>query len=343
MPRVPYQKLAEFCSTALAARGLSPADARYVGDVVTLTEAFGIKTHGVTVLLAVAGQLGGKIDPSARPRVVAESGAAATIDAKGVLGQLAMRRAKELAVAKARAHGVAMVGVRNTSWVGALGPFLIDIAEAGMLAMATAQSSACEDCAPIGGIDATFSTNPIALAFPTSGDPVVADFSTAAYSMGRIGQLVRAGRRAPEPAFLDKHGALTDDPAVVGDGGSVLFVGGRNFGHKGYALSLWCEALTALSGGSANNPRSPQAQSFTLTVIDPEAFAGSDGFLKEMKRFCAHVKASRPRPGTDPIRLPGERGFAALREAREKGVPLAEETVRKLNEIGSANNVQAAL
>lgn len=343
MPRIPYEKLADFCSAVFAARGLPAADARYVGDIVTLTEAFGIRTHGVKVVLAMAGQVGGKMDPSARPKVVSESGAAATIDGEGVLGQLAMRLAKELAVRKAREQGVAMVGVRKTSWIGAVGPFLIDIAEAGMLAMATAQSSACEDCAPVGGIDATFSTNPIALAFPTGGDPVVADFSTASYSMGKIGQLVRAGERAPELIFLDKQGALTDDPKVVGDGGNVLFAGGRNFGHKGYALSLWCEALTALSGGNANNPDSPQTQSFALTVIDPEAFAGSDGFVKEMKRFCARVKASRPRPGADPVRLPGERGFAALREAKETGVPLDEEVVEKLNEIGLANHVQVTL
>ncbi|MHC4716978.1 MAG: Ldh family oxidoreductase [Planctomycetota bacterium] len=343
MPRVPYDGLADFCSAVFAARGLSADDARYVGEIVTLTEAFGVTTHGVKVVLAVAGQVGGRIAPAAKPKVVAETAGTATIDAQGVLGQLAMRRAKELAVAKARDCGVAMVGVRSTSWIGAVGPFLIDLAQAGMLAMATAQSSACLDCAPVGGIDATFSTNPIALAFPTGSDPVVADFSTAAYSMGRIGQLIRAGQRAPEPIFLDQAGELTDDPNVVHAGGSVLFTGGRNFGHKGYALSLWCEALTALSGGSANNPDVPQTQSFALTVIDPAAFAGSDHFLAEMKRFCARVKSSRPRPGADPVRLPGEGGFTALREAKSRGVPLDEDTIAKLNETARANNVQLTL
>ncbi|KKK74082.1 hypothetical protein LCGC14_2887340 [marine sediment metagenome] len=343
MRQVPYTKLADLCSAVFAARGLSTADARYVGEIVTLTEAFGIKTHGVKVVLAVAGQVGEKIDPSAQPKVVAESGATATIDGQGVLGQLAMRLAKELAVAKAREHGAAMVGVRKTSWIGAVGPFLIDIAEAGLLATATAQSSACLDCAPVGGIDATFSTNPMALAFPTGGDPVVADFSTACYSMGKIGQLIRAGKKAPEPVFLDKQGALTDDPNVTDEEGSVLLTGGRNFGHKGYALSLWCEALTALSGGNANNPDLPQTQSFSLTVIDPEAFAGSEYFLAEMKRFVARVKASRPRPGCDPVRLPGERGFAALREAKDSGVPLDDKIVEQLNELASANKVGVTL
>lgn len=343
MQLVPFDKLADFCAAVFSARGLAEDDARYVGDMVATTEAFGITTHGVNVVLAVAGQVGEKIDPAAEPKVVAESGAAATIDGEGVLGQLCMRLAKRLAVAKAREHGVAMVAVRKTSWLGAVGPFLIDIAEGGMLAIATAQSSACEDCAPVGGIDATFSTNPIALAIPAEGDPILADFSTAAYSMGKSWRMARAGEKAPEPIFLDKDGVLTDEPGVVDDGGSVLFMGGRNFGHKGYALSLWCEALAVLAGGNANNPELPQTQSFSLTVIDPQALAGSDHFQTEMKRFLARVKASRPRPGADPIRLPGQRGFAALREARRNGVPMDEETVGKLNEIASANGVRLTL
>jgi LDH2 family malate/lactate/ureidoglycolate dehydrogenase len=287
--------------------------------------------------------VGETIDPAAAPKVVAETGAAATIDGEGILGHLAMRLAKSLAVAKAREHGVAMVSVRKTSWIGAVGPFLFDIAEGGMLAIATAQFSACEDCAPVGGIDATFSTNPIALAIPTGGDPILADFSTAVYSMGKIGQMTRDGVRAPEPVFLDKDGALSDEPGVVADGGSLLFVGGRNFGHKGYALSLWCEALTVLSGGNANNPELPQTQSFSLTVIDPEAFAGNDHFLAEMTRFLARVTGSRPRPGSEPVRLPGQRGLAALREAKRNGVPLDEQTIGKLNEIASANDVPLTL
>ena len=341
--RIPYDTLAAFCSSVFAARGLSADDARYVGEIVTRTEAFGITTHGLRVMLAVAGRVGETIDPAAEPKVVAETAAAATIDGAGVLGHLAMRRAVQLATAKARDAGVAMVGVRNTSWIGAVGPFLIDVAEGGLLAMATVQTASCKDCAPVGGVDARFSTNPIGLAFPTGGEPVVADFSTASYSMGRIGRMIRAGERAPEPIFLDAAGELSDDPNVMRAGGSVLFTGGRHFGHKGYALSLWCEALTAVCGGSANNPDVAGGQSFTLTVIDPAAFAGADQYLTEMKRFCAHVLSSRPLPGAGPVRLPGHRGFAALRQAKQEGVPLDDDTLAKLKELGEANGVTFAL
>jgi len=343
MQRIPYDTLAEFCSSVFAARGLAAGDAAYVGEMITRTEAFGITTHGLRVMLAVAGRVGEGIDPAAEAKVVAETASTATLDAEGVLGQLAMRRATQLAVAKARDAGVAMVGVRNTSWIGAIAPFLIDVADAGLLAMATVQTSSCKDCAPFGGIDARFSTNPIGLALPTGCEPVVADFSTASYSMGRIATLKRAGEKAPEPIFLDSAGSLSDDPNVMDAGGTVLFAGGRNFGHKGYALSLWCEALTALAGGSANNPDVTGGQSFTLTVIDPDAFAGSEQYLAEMKRFCAHVLSSRPLPGAAPVRLPGARGFSALRQAKAEGVPVTDDVLARIRDLGEANGVTLAL
>jgi L-lactate dehydrogenase len=196
-----------------------------------------------------------------------------------------------------------------------------------------AQTNTCKDCAPIGGIDGTFSTNPVALAFPTGADPVLADFSTATVAMAKVNQMVRLGTKAPEEIFMDKDGKLSTDPAVVKAGGSILFTGARNYGHKGYALSLWCEALTAVAGGECNNPASQTVQAFNLTVIDPAALAGWDAYLQEMKRFVTHVKAVRRQPGVARIRLPGERAFESLRDSETRGVELDDHMLGLMNEL----------
>jgi LDH2 family malate/lactate/ureidoglycolate dehydrogenase len=117
------------------------------------------------------------------------------------------------------------------------------------------------------------------------------------------------------------------------EGGSLMFTGGDLEGHKFYALSLFNEALTVLAGGSANNPGMPPRQSFSLAVLDPSAFAGSEYYLEEMKRFVAHLKGSRARTDLDGVRLPGERGFKALEDARLNGVPLDESKLRMLGRI----------
>lgn len=340
VPRVAFEALVGFGCALLEKKGLARDDARHIAEVAVLTEARGVHTHGVVALANFDEQLGSSIDPAARPKIVRDKGATATLDGERCFGQLCLRTASELAVKKAREFGIGMVACRNTAWIAGLGTYLLPIAEGGLLAQLWAQSSACGDCAPVGGIDGRFSTNPVALAFPAPGGPVVADFSTAAMSFGRARRLAAAGQKAPARVFLDPQGRLTDDPKVaVDDKGTMLFMGGELEGYKGFALSLWCEALSAMGGGNANNPELPSRQNFNLTVIDPEAFAGAAHFRAEMERFVAHVKSSRTRPGIKAIRLPGERAGREAVEARRSGVTLDAALFGRLNAVAAKNGL----
>jgi L-lactate dehydrogenase len=271
--------------------------------------------------------------------VVKEKGATALIDGHGAFGQLAMRLATDIAVRKAREFGVAMVAVRDSFWLAGLAVYMIPIAEAGFLAQLWVQHSSGKDCAPFGGIEPRFSTNPVAFTFPTPGAPMVSDFSTAVIAMGKVGGMVRRGEKADEPLFIDADGNLTDDPVAMKRGGSMLFTGGERHGYKGYAMSLWSEALTAMAGGRTNDPAAPSRQAFNLTVVDPEAFAGPDAYLAELNGFLARMRACRLRPGFTEIRLPGERGLRALADARRLGVPVDDENLDRLNEIAANNRV----
>jgi L-lactate dehydrogenase len=333
------EQIFAFAVRLLKARGTPEDNARAIADIVVRTEAFGAKTHGVTFLTYADSMIPGELDPKAAPVVVNEKGASALLDGNRGFSQIAMRLAMSLATKKAKRHGIAMVAVRNAFWLGALGPYLIDPAREGLFAEMTAQTSTCKDCAPFGGIDARFSTNPVALAIPTGADPIIADFSTAMMSMGKANTLIRRGEQAAEPSFMDKDGNLGTDPTVVRDGGSILFLGGPRQGYHGYALSLWNEAMTALAGGDCNNPEATTRQCFTLTVIDPDAFAGAEAYRREFTRFLAHVRTSRVHPAHDRVRVPGENGFRKLKESETAGVPLEPFVVEKLNEAADRNGV----
>jgi LDH2 family malate/lactate/ureidoglycolate dehydrogenase len=318
-------------------RGVPLRDAQYIADVAVTAEAMGVTTHGLVQLTALEGGIGKSLDPTQQPRVIKDKGASALIDGDGAIGQIAMRLATELAVPKAKEHGVAFIGVGNTSWIAALSVYLLPLARQGLLAQVWCQSSQCQDCAPIGGIDPRLSTNPIALAFPTGGDPVVADFSTAAISMGATSRLAKSGQKARHPIFMDDQGKITNDPAVMVDakgnrgGGSILFWGGESEGHKGYAMSLWCEAMTAIAGGRTNDPQSPSRQSFSLMVLDPEGFAGREYFEAQIQHLVSWLRSSRLRPGYDRIRLPGQRSQESLRQAEKQGVFVDEKVLAGLN------------
>ena len=340
MERVPMQDLVRFGVAVMTKRGVPEANARALAEVIVTAEAFRRTTHGIVQLKALDGMLGDTLDPAAEPQVVRQTAASALIDGERCIGNLAMIKARELAVAMAREQGVGFVAVRNTSWVGALGIHLIPIARQGLLAKAWAQTNTCKDCAPVGGIDARFSTNPIALAFPTDGAPVLADFSTATMSLSAAYALIQKGENAATPRFLDKNGNPTSDPLVMKDEGTMFFAGGDVDGHKAYGLSLFNEALTVLAGGSANNPEEPTHQSIALMVLDPDLFAGADYYRTEMERYIGYLRTSRPRPGFDSVRLPGERGFAALEDAEANGVPLDESKLQMLREIAEKNEIE---
>ncbi len=158
--------------------------------------------------------------------------------------------------------------------------------------------------------------------------------------MGKVGQLAAKGERTAEKAFYDKTGALTDDPKAVRDGGGMLPWGQQLTGHKGYAFAFWCEALTAMAGGWCNDPSREQRQSFNLTVIDPEAFAGLDYYRREMERFVGWVRSSRPAPGVDKVRLPGERMFQHIAESKKTGVELSQGLFDRLNETAAKNGLK---
>ena len=334
---IPKKKLIDFGVNLLMHWSVPENNARYISQVAVETEAMGIHTHGLAVLPYYDNVIPHELNPQAEPILIKNYGASALIDGNDGFGEIAMKLAKELAEEKAKTHGVAMIAVRNIFWLGSIGVYLVSLVEKGFLAQLWAQTSTCRDCAPFGGMDPTFSTNPVAFAFPTGGDPMISDFSTTSMSMGKAKSMARSGARAEEALCLDKNGKLSDDPGVINDGGSLLFFGGAHYGYKGYGMSLWNEALTALAGGDCNNPEAKTRQSFNLTVANPELFAGSNYYFEEMKRFIPHIKQSRILPGFDRIRLPGERRFQSLRESETHGVKVEESLVDNLNRIAEKN------
>ena len=339
MQRIPWERLVRFGTSLLTAKGTPEAAARHISEIAVQTEAYGIPTHGVRIFSYFERMVGEEIDPRAEPVLVRETPATALIDGNRAFGQLAMKLATEIATRKAKSEGIAMVAVRDTFWIAGLAVYMIPLAEAGFLAQLWVQHSSGRDCAPFGGTEPRFSTNPVAFTFPTGTVPMISDFSTSVVAMGKVGDWIRKGEKAKGELFLDSDGKLTDDPTVMRQSGTMLFEGGAKRGYKGFAMSLWSEALTAMAGGRTNNPDNPSRQSFNLTVIDPEAFAGSDAYHAEMKQFVVRVKSSRLRPGFTEIRLPGERGLKALAEARKKGIPLDDAALERLNALAQKSGL----
>jgi (2R)-3-sulfolactate dehydrogenase (NADP+) len=333
MPIVAWDVLEDLGARLLVDCGVEPDVARRSAGLAVFSQAFGAPSHGVRLIKhTVDGVEQGRLNPAAQPVVVRDHGASVLIDGRHCLATPALDLAKQCAVRGARRYGIAAASVRNIAWAAALGPHLHELPADGLCAQLWVHFAPGKVCAPHGGIDGRFSTNPIALAFPVGDDDaMIADFSLSAHSMGVRGLMLRAGERSPEASFLTPDGTLTDDPAAVGQGGSMLPTGGAHFGYKGHALELFSEMTALLAGNPANVPDHAQPrQSAFLIVIDPQRFAGLDHLVSSMRAYVAHLKTSRRRQGFEEIRLPGQRGARAVRQARARGVDVPDHTLDEL-------------
>jgi L-lactate dehydrogenase len=126
--------------------------------------------------------------------------------------------------------------------------------------------------------------NPLAFGYPTQDEPILIDISTSPVANGWFRRWGAEGRRLPGQWLLDANGNRTDDPlALFGrPPGSMLPLGGIELGHKGFALGLIVEVLTAgLCGtGRADNPTGGGTPVF-IQIIDPTAFGGIDALKRE--------------------------------------------------------------
>ncbi len=225
----------------------------------------------------------------------------------------------------AATYGTGTVVIRRSHHIACLAAYLLRATERGLIAIVQSSDPFVAAVAPHGGLTPYITPNPIAAGLPTSGDPILIDVSTSITSMGYTKQQLDAGVRLPGPWLIDAEGNATDDPAVawIEPKGALLPLGGIDAGHKGFGLGLMIEALTAgLSGFGRADPPEGWGATVFVQVLDPEAFGGIEAFRRQMDFMADAARNTRPRPGVERVRLPGEGGLRRYREQKEKGVAL---------------------
>lgn len=306
--------------------GVPAEDAMIAAEVAVWAQLHGSDSHGVVHLpLYVRGLLDRTI--KATPNIVTDRAmpCTAVMDTDRALGLVASRRATDLAIDFAKAHGLGAVAVRNSSHFGVAGYYADRAAEQGLIGLAF--TNAMPAIAPTGGTEGLFGTNPIGAGFPIPGaDPILADMATAMVARSRIRHALAAGQKTiPQGWALDPQGQPTTDPAVAVKG-SLLPIGGA----KGYALSMMVEILcSALSDGQPgfevtyeNMVKRPSGICHFFLVLNPQGFAGAERYGARMTHIADVVGRAKAMQGASPPRLPGARGHAVARKVAAEGIAL---------------------
>jgi L-lactate dehydrogenase len=328
MPRHPADALRGYAFALLARAGLAEDRARVVAGILVEGDLLGHDTHGLALLAPYLAEIErGTMTVRGEPEVLNDRPAALLWDGRRLPGPWLTQRAVDAAIERARSCGTGTVVIRRSHHIACLAAYLRRATEQGFVLLVACSDPNAASVAPFGGTRAVFTPDPLAIGFPTDGDPVLVDVSASITTNGMSARLHRQGRRFAHPWLIDADGRPTDDPAVLAASppGTILPLGGLDAGHKGYGLALLAEALT---GGLAGHGRADAKEGWGATVfvqaLDPEAFGGRDAFVRQSAFIAAQCRANPPRAGFDRVRLPGERALARRREQLHAGVQLHE-------------------
>jgi len=234
-------------------------------------------------------------------------------------------RAVDAAIERARTYGTATVVIRRSHHIACLAAYLMRATERGFMLLIASSDPNSASVAPFGGKRAVFTPNPLALGFPTTGDPVLIDISASITTNGMVARRHSAGSAFEHPWLLDAKGQPSAEPAVMfaDPPGTILPLGGLDAGHKGYGLALLVEAMT---GGLAGFGRADEKEGWGATVfvqaIDPAAFGGLEDFVRQTENIAQQCRDNPPRDPGAPVRLPGQRALARRHEQLATGVEL---------------------
>lgn len=325
--RVSADSLRAFILRAFASQGVPETDAQKVAALMVEADIYGHDTHGVFRLRQYLARLhDGGCNAQADIVIAQETIATALIDGDNGLGHLAMSKACDLAMQKARAAGIGWVGVRRGNHAGPLSLYVRPQAEAGMIGMAAAVGSA-NHVPPFGGTDLLLGTNPIAIAAPNgSNDPFVLDMASTVAAMGKIKLLAQRGEAMPEGWMVGRDGEPLTDPNRKSEG-FLLPIGGP----KGFGLSVAIGLLAGVLNGAAfgadvvdftSDTRSETNTGQFVMALDPAAFGMEKQFAENAAHVFDQMRASKPLPGHDPVRMPGEGKHSAADLRRRTGLQL---------------------
>lgn len=318
--------LVAFAHDLLTASGVRDDIARDVAEVLVEGDLLGHTTHGLAQLSAYLAALEqGTMRKDGAPTVIASRPASQLWDGHRLPGPWLVLRALDAAIAMAVTQGTGTITIRRSHHIACLAAYLKRATDRGLTLVLLCSDPSNATVAPFGGVTAVFTPNPIAAGIPTAGDPILLDVSASYTTNGLTNRLYQAGEKLPHRWLQDAQGNATSDPAVLftEPKGTLLPLGGHDAGHKGYALALLVEALTAgLTGfGRADDSEGWGATVF-LQVLDPDAFGGRDAFVRQTSWLVDACHAATPRPGGERVRLPGGRGLRLWRDQNERGMTL---------------------
>lgn len=353
-----FDEVETFMKEAFVKIGVPYHEAEICANVLITADKRGIDSHGVGRFKPIyLDRIWAGIQyPVTEFEIVNESSTTAVIDGHNGMGHYIAYRANNMAIEKAKEHGVAVVAVRNSTHYGAACYYPLMAIENGLFGMTS--TNARPSIAPTWGVENMLGTNPITFGFPTDEDfPFMLDCATSVTQRGKIEHYGRLGKELPEGWVIGLDGKYrTDTLQILKDlstGKAALTpVGGLGeltAGYKGYGYAIVAEVLSAafsdanfmkaLNGVDENGKKKPILLGHFFLAIDIERFLPIERFKKITGDIMRDLRASKKAPGSDRIWTPGEKEHDAWLYRKDKGVPFNDALKKAFYEVKEKLNM----
>ena len=340
--QLPTEQTRQWLFNLWHAAGSSEHEARLTADHLLGANLAGHDSHGVGMVAPYVRSLqANELQLNQKLSIITDTDTLLVVDGNRGIGQSMAYQTMQLAIERAKKHGVVIVGLKNTHHLGRVGHWAEQAIAAGLASIHFTNVVSRPLVAPHGGSQSRFGTNPLTIGLPRrDAPPILLDFATSAIAVGKVRVAYNRKAEAPAGTLIDHAGQPTTNPAVMYEEplGALLTAAG----HKGYALAMVCDLLgSALFGGVTPQPsrlRIPGLYNNMLAIVfDPARFGAGEHFEQEAKAFIDYVQSAKRIDADAPIEVPGdaERRF---RVQRAQALPVDTGTLKTMDDAALAIN-----
>jgi L-2-hydroxycarboxylate dehydrogenase (NAD+) len=344
--RTPTAAVVSFITDAMMKANVPAADAAKIAELMLEADLIGADAHGVFRLPQYIQRL--KLgSTNARPNIKVNRTAPATalVEGDNGMGHLVVSKCAELAIDMAKENGVAWVGCNMSGHAGAAGVYAALPLKHDMIGIYSAVANA--NHMPLaGGAEPLLGTNPLAMAIPAGEEPpLVLDIATSIVSYGTIKNHRMLNQPLHDDWMIDpKTGEAITDPQKSGNALLLPMAG-----YKGAGLALMFGMLAGTLNGALfgrdcidfnADPATPTNTGQFVLALDPSRFQKLETFKAEVDRHIRSLRNSKPLPGNDPVRLPGDARAKRIADRKANGLPLPAELLVQLDKLAAELSIK---
>lgn len=336
--RVTKESLFETVKAIFLSLNVPDEDAAIAADVLVSTDLRGIESHGVSNMLRryIQQYTTGILHPKAALKVVKETPSTAVLDGDRGLGIIQGPKVMQVAIEKARQHGIGMITLFNSGHLGAIGHHALLAAQHDMIGMCFSANRPL--MVPPSSSEALIGSNPLAIAAPTSHlPPFVFDIATTATAINKLGNYLRQKHPIPPGMIADIHGIPVMEATMLDTKSMKLLPLGSTKAlgsHKGFGLAFIPEILsTFLSGALPFLFYPDHLYHHCFCAYNIECFTECDTFKINLDTYLQRILDAQPIDDTEQVVYPGYPEYLAEQERMYQGIPLHREVIQWIEQF----------